>query len=884
MTERWWAPDEPGIGVSASDLVLLEPGEDPQYDLGAAIFALHRVGAAACQVVADTPMLSERTLVEYLAMARESYAPPVVESVAKALGEPTYAGLLVRDLADDAERGALDLFRTAVAKGVAPPLAAQRVGLVYGCPADRLGAFKPLACTPGANPVALADAADRALFTYVESVTRQEMADQEIAKAATATAVRTAPTTQTGEDDPSTPWYDARAVTGRFVKQPALSIKDILAAGSDGNRLAQLLGMPAHTPTVAKEPAKAKPQRKTRQTRQTRQTKAPVEVRYEVPAQQRAKVQAKVEQQAKQRAVTDAQVKALMRTPDLKPTPTDDPFAEAMAQLPDNADYGGLRMKADERLSFFLDPMGILMLDSAAKDAGNQFRVGHLIKHAGQPVLSKQYQPETDKINAAASAEIAYLATIENDTDLEEPVSFYVPDDGKIGEAQDFVQEFMSTGGDAAAAVAHKYLANQGVSRDDPDYAASFDEIVEQVVTFRDRTDGGTHFVYAPDQIAVVNEVRIADNSSVRGRSQSDDGYNRSAHLDVELDPNQVYEFTGAHKNVYDGANQVMVVIHDIAVKDDDDPFGKASDYLEVHREKQDERGRFVAVDLNAMISEAQRKIDAAAQESLKRKPRQSRQTRQVRRSAPAQEPAVAEQRAHARADQRTPAEVRQVARLKALAPAPKRPDGQYMVLGGSTFQALLENEAAYGGQFPNRIHLEASAARELFENDDGLDGAQVNDALAEYQGEAAAQAFYDPIEAENHIDFTAENTIYLHRSTTDVDAELVRLARGYFQQHPGITDLDFRLGEDLNSDLVSVEAHGITTLQQPVVIRNEVTDWHRPMTLRIVPPNGKAGEPVLNDSDAVRGNQTSSTVYNIRERSVHFMRGGHDVYVLSNT
>lgn len=213
MSQRWWSPKGPAIGPDDQDRVLLTSLGDPKQDLVSSLLAHHRIGAAACLVAAQSPLVDEHALIEYLALARQSYAPPLVESVSKSLGEQRHAGLLVRDVADAAEVAVVDLFRAAVAKGVAPPLAAQRCAMVYGVPTEGMGSFRSLALIPQSSPVALTDAADRALFESVEKYAREELADSDrpwepISKAPGRVVVR---------DKPDTTFYDGRDAKGKFA-------------------------------------------------------------------------------------------------------------------------------------------------------------------------------------------------------------------------------------------------------------------------------------------------------------------------------------------------------------------------------------------------------------------------------------------------------------------------------------------------------------------------------------------------------------------------------------------------------------------------------------------------------------------------------------------
>ena len=170
MTERWWAPQRATLEPDAVVKVIFDtPG-----DVATTLLGAHRAGAAAVETVAKGAVPSEMGLVKAMAAARERFAPAMVESLATVTGSGSYAGLLARDVLDAAEVGALDLFRTCVAKGISPPLAAQRAGAVYGVPMREMGRYTPLATDPRANPLALADAADRAMLTYFDKISKTE--------------------------------------------------------------------------------------------------------------------------------------------------------------------------------------------------------------------------------------------------------------------------------------------------------------------------------------------------------------------------------------------------------------------------------------------------------------------------------------------------------------------------------------------------------------------------------------------------------------------------------------------------------------------------------------------------------------------------------------
>lgn len=179
--QRWWAPSQPGIGPDSFDLSLLEPGEDGPKDLGQAFMALHRVGAAACEAVATQPIPDETTLAWALATARQEMAPAASEIVSKSVGgDVNYGNLLLRDVLDDAEATALSLWRSCIAAKIPAPIAAQRVGMVYGLPPSEIMPFQKMATDLKTNPTALTDTADRALFGYLAKLVEEEGVDHKI--------------------------------------------------------------------------------------------------------------------------------------------------------------------------------------------------------------------------------------------------------------------------------------------------------------------------------------------------------------------------------------------------------------------------------------------------------------------------------------------------------------------------------------------------------------------------------------------------------------------------------------------------------------------------------------------------------------------------------
>ena len=167
MAERWWDPQ-------SEPVPLLEPTGDTRLSLANALVQVHRCGGAALMAAAQTPLVDAHTIAESLVASREAYAPEVLTFVGETLGDPIYAGLLVRDVADAAETTSLRMYQACVSKGVSPPVAAERVAAVYGVPGAQLGPYAAMAIEPNAKPVALTDAADRALFGWVARTSTDE--------------------------------------------------------------------------------------------------------------------------------------------------------------------------------------------------------------------------------------------------------------------------------------------------------------------------------------------------------------------------------------------------------------------------------------------------------------------------------------------------------------------------------------------------------------------------------------------------------------------------------------------------------------------------------------------------------------------------------------
>lgn len=195
MRTRWWTPQGPG--ADSFDVVL---ADDPT--VAGPFLALHRIGAAACEQAAAFPLVDPAVLAQHLGSATDLTRVLLDSWVGKSEAG-AYGRLLARDLLTDARTSAQRLFAGLVSKGVAPPLAAERVGAVYGVPSVYAGRYREIASAPVVPPRVLADAADRTLFGYLARLLEVER--EGVAKA-TATP-----------DDPSTVRWDARTAGGQFA-------------------------------------------------------------------------------------------------------------------------------------------------------------------------------------------------------------------------------------------------------------------------------------------------------------------------------------------------------------------------------------------------------------------------------------------------------------------------------------------------------------------------------------------------------------------------------------------------------------------------------------------------------------------------------------------
>ena len=413
MTQRWWAPQRATTEPDAVVLAMLEPG-----DFGSAILATHRAGAAAIETVSKGALPSEQGLTTAMAAARANVADGVIDAVAKSVQTPTYAALLMRDVFDDAETAAVNLYRSAVAKGVTPSVAAQRAGLVYGVPANELGKYHTIATDPKASPAAVTDAADRVLMTYVSKLAAQEVTDGEWVEVSKAPVEHhhIEPTVSAGWKEQLHP----RDAEGQFVRKPRPGIPPVMEPPSEPSRTAppragtlewlrQQLGMsptpgaPARVADVETPPAppRARPkarQRTARTARTGRQVaRAPQQVQRQVarPQVQRQVSRVQVERQAKR--VAELQRMAERVNPTMPaPAPRKDivPVAAALPDLLQKHTPGEMHAyELDKSFAVTLSQAESIAFRNKLADQSGQlrdpsmriFRLGHLADLAGSP-------------------------------------------------------------------------------------------------------------------------------------------------------------------------------------------------------------------------------------------------------------------------------------------------------------------------------------------------------------------------------------------------------------------------------------------------------------------------------------------------------------------
>ena len=181
---RWWADAD-----QARDVLGRVDASDVEQGVGTAVLGYH---ALAAERLAP---LSQRTLVDVSQVVRALEAVDL-EPVAKALGEATrpvmgdaadrYGELLASDLHQQAVNSTERLVMNLSSTGMPFPTAISRALAVHGLPEDRMGRVHLRLRQPVIQPLALDDAADRALMEYASHVGRREATSAEVSKAGVA--------------------------------------------------------------------------------------------------------------------------------------------------------------------------------------------------------------------------------------------------------------------------------------------------------------------------------------------------------------------------------------------------------------------------------------------------------------------------------------------------------------------------------------------------------------------------------------------------------------------------------------------------------------------------------------------------------------------------
>ena len=397
-TARWWAPTEAHIGPDETDLEMLAvTGENPRLDLGGALLAVHRVGDAACMAAARDGLVNAESLVARLAEARLQLADPLVDAVSKCVSteEESYAGLLVRDVFDDAEEAAVDLFRSAVARGVAPPVAAARAGGIYGVSKGQLGRYRQLATDPKANPLVVQAEADKVLMASVERTLDEEApadARELVSKAPAAVKERIA-VSPSGDT-----YYNVRDATGQFAASPstsqvAISAPSRLSALKEKfTAQAQPVQAPAPAPAEPKKMTAAEYKRKQRllqakgKSRPKRKQLVAAEAKTSTEPQTRQSVKQSAKQLARQRVIQRIAGRSPVprRTANINDYESPGAATDLLKRFP--AQGRDFETKKRTPLGFVLDDLDAAMFIRRAQSHDNGiFRIGHLEKLVGSP-------------------------------------------------------------------------------------------------------------------------------------------------------------------------------------------------------------------------------------------------------------------------------------------------------------------------------------------------------------------------------------------------------------------------------------------------------------------------------------------------------------------
>lgn len=604
MTERWWAPQRGTLEPDAVVLTLLRPDDNGHTDLGTTLLAAHRAGAAACEAIAKGAVPSEAGLIQALATARTNFSEHVVESVSKSM-EGTYAGLLVRDVLDDAEQGAVTLFRTAVAKGVSPPVAAQRAGAVYGVPFGSLGTYAALAVDPKTNPVALTDAADRALLAYVSKLAAEEDAGETVtfSKAPAHAHTRPVPTVSERWEEREHP----RGPDGKFVNEPVGTAAPVDAALSDGPApgtlawVRQKLGLESNAPArVADDRAPTRSGTRTTRTGTRGARKAtrtggdtrlqPTgEVREQVKERTKERIKVSRKDRTKVLEEIDGGVLERQLTRDMKPSamsvsmtadllklprPGTDPDHYTYLNLPVSVVASGavaeaLRMRMIDQADAFGDP------------STRVFRLGHLLAQStGHMEATSQSETHAAIEEAATQAwdiaqnpPEAHMAVAE--AAAPDVVTVH-PDDIDASSMSDFKTFMTQQQHEMATKVlpsgrrvldteelAHIHILEDyrplGAQRYD-DQSRLINDTDYHLIHYKSTDPHNPHLRAKPtvDEFVILNSARGA----VEGVGQN---------VEIDLDPNQAYQVLGKAEKFFDAENQVIVRRWHLSAVDEDE-------------------------------------------------------------------------------------------------------------------------------------------------------------------------------------------------------------------------------------------------------------------------------------------------------------------------
>jgi hypothetical protein len=586
---RWWTPEGK---VKVEDL--LKPGTDPHKDLGLGLLALHRAGAEACELVAKTAIADEHVLIAALAETRQLVAPLAVETIAKAVEGPQYAGLLLRDLLDDAEIAALALYRTCLSKSVAPPIAAQRVGMVYGVSSRGLNRYAALASDPKSNPVAVQDLADRTLFDYVAKVVAAEYV----------------PAKETVSKAPSNEYEAGHNVThdsdGQFArlrsKDPAPGLNlQALFDQAEAREAAPKVG--AQEPVTTKGPQVGQPRQMKRLQRMKRMERPKAEAPVQMSRMQLARQSLASMQMSRQEL-------ALQELVPYEPTPM--PLSGMPRSVPDLRDWSPPTIAGliDKPVSFVMTDAEFNAVARAAGDTSrgtHVMRLGPLEQYAGEARL---YEEAPGVMSADHQAGIEHVLDVELKSDK------YRGHNSLIAEPMDADVD-LSVGGleqrrETLCQAKEKFLAEQKVKLglENMNVASQIGN-VEVAVNMQDKTQtmliwrpppsersAAPGYVKAPAVVELVAPKNVSRGSVHNGRVQIDGS--------TPVQMRSLFSRTNegrAPRVFWDPHLEAIrtVVVLDAAAENDIDNArwntGKADSgeqYLDRHNVRHGERGQFV--------------------------------------------------------------------------------------------------------------------------------------------------------------------------------------------------------------------------------------------------------------------------------------------------